>query len=84
MNANALNQISHDELKQKLSEGIVTFFFKKKDGTLRPANGTTKLTNIPESNHPKGTGVPKAQTVYFDLQKQAWRSVSLTKEIWLV
>lgn len=69
------------ELKKRLQEGIVSFTFKKKDGEVRLAKGTTKIDMIPESKRPvektliEGTtpSVSSFQT-YFDTDKEAWRS----------
>lgn len=35
-----------DELKESLKQGIVTFEFKKKDGTIRTAKGTTNASYL--------------------------------------
>jgi hypothetical protein len=73
-----------DELKSKLNEGTVQFAFKKLDGTLRTAVGTTSLESIPLENHPTtGVASSPASIRYFDMGKNAWRSVSATAEIFL-
>lgn len=69
-----------DVLRSKLREGEVNFVFKKKDGSRRPAVGTTNLDLIPQDLWPKGMN-DDAETVknesivtYFDREKGAWRS----------
>jgi hypothetical protein len=49
-----LKPITHIALRTELRTGIVTFAFKKLDGTLRTAVGTTVLSLIPEANWPTG------------------------------
>jgi len=68
-----------DILREKLSQGKVEFVFKKKDGSIRPAIGTTNLDLIPQDLHPKdmdGEYKPKDETsvTFFDLEKVVWRS----------
>lgn len=70
-----------DRLREKLSQGETKFVFKKKDGTIRPAVGTTNLDLIPKDDWPltaddidsdykdKNEGV----VTYYDLEKMAWR-----------
>jgi hypothetical protein len=63
------------ELRSALQNGRVDFSFRKTNGEIRQAYGTTKFDFIPEENLPKGTGTPTAGTVkFFDLEKQEWRS----------
>lgn len=79
----SLTPISHDLLKDRLRNGAVKFYFKKVGGDLRPAMGTLQMNRIPASGMPKGGAAPIGVTPYFDLEKNAWRSVSHTKEIWI-
>jgi len=77
-----LKRVSPTLLKSKLRQGIVQFAFKKLDGTLRTAVGTTDLSTIPVDHHPKGTGATSEKSVrFFDIEKREWRSVSATQEI---
>ena len=70
------------ELKAALRKGLVKFTFKKLDGTIREAFGTRNMKYVPTENHPKGTGVEVDSVVkFYDLDKQAWRSVSVKAEI---
>jgi hypothetical protein len=51
----------------------------KKDGTLRNAVGTLHETLIPEDHRPKDPSINYANgdnLKYFDLEKNAWRSLS--------
>lgn len=76
-------RITHGELRLKLREGIVKFFFEKKDGELRPAYGTTDLEEIPFDQHPSGVGSRATGTTpFFDIQKEKWRSVSESSQVW--
>ena len=81
----AMTQIESDELRIQLYEGTVRFVFKKKDGTLRNAIGTTNLDIVPLDNHPTGNGgeSSKASVRFFDMEKNAWRSCSSSTEIFL-
>lgn len=65
------------DFKKLLNEGEVKFQFTKKNGKTRDARGTTNLGLIPEANHPKGTGYtePDDTVRFFDLDKNAWRSL---------
>lgn len=71
-----------EELKKALREGEVSFKFKKKDGTIREARGTTNSDLIPhkeekedEVGSPKRKHTPNPNvTCYFDLDKMLWRS----------
>lgn len=79
-----LTQVTPEQLKTRLRDGVVQFAFKKVDGTLRTAVGTTNLATIPTESHPKGTGNPSEKAVrFFDIEKKEWRSVSILREIYL-
>ena len=78
-----LEPINPQELRNRLNVGTVQFAFKKLDGTLRTALGTTLLEHLPHQNHPKGGSSSPKVVTYFDLQKQEWRSVSVNQEIFI-
>lgn len=63
-------------LKEGLKNGVVTFSYQKKDGSIRVAKGTTNLPFI-ESNYTFKDGVnyPKRRgyTSYWDFDKNDWR-----------
>lgn len=69
------------DLKTLLSEGQVTFTFKKANGEIRTATGTRILNpavamGFTEDDKPKGTGreIPGV-IAFWDIDKGAWRSV---------
>lgn len=69
---------SVDELKSKLKQGPVRFAFRKKDGSLRLAYGTLDLNKIPANQQPKsGKSASPAHLPFYDLEKFAWRSISV-------
>lgn len=61
------------KLKAAMKQRIVKFYFKKVDGSVREAYGTLKENLIPATN---GDNRKKNDTVaiYFDTEKQSWRS----------
>lgn len=78
-------KVDASELRTRLHEGKVHFQFVKKNGDLREANGTTLLDNIPTESHPKGERDSSSSvTVFFDLDKGEWRSVSNETEIYIL
>jgi hypothetical protein len=73
-----------ETLRRRLTEGAVQFAFKKLDGSLRTAFGTTNLSSIPAESHPQGVRESSNKVVtFFDLEKREWRSVSTLQEIYL-
>lgn len=60
------------KLKAKMSKGIVRFYFRKVDGTIREAWGTLASNLVPET---KGTNRKANPTIqnYFDTEKGDWR-----------
>jgi hypothetical protein len=80
-----LEQSNPTELRQALSRGITQFSFKKLDGTLRLAVGTTNLSRIPANNHPQGVRQSSPNVVtFFDIEKSEWRSLNILQEIFIV
>ena len=77
-----LQAISPSELRALLNEGVTNFAFRKVGGNLRLAMGTTNLDSIPAQHHPNGVGHSGSNVKYFDLEKQAWRSVSSAVSIY--
>jgi len=79
-----LEPISPSALRDALNKGTIQFAFRKKDGNLRIALGTTNMELVPVDDHPKGTGTSSPKQVpYFDLKKNSWRSVSAVEPIYL-
>lgn len=73
-----------ESLQEKLNRmlknyDVVNFTYIKKNGETRHARGTKKIDaieKVDENAIPKGTGTPKVGIIsYFDLDKEAWRSV---------
>jgi hypothetical protein len=79
-----LRPISHETLRAELRRAVLNFAFKKLDGTLRVAAGTTNLSQIPTAMHPTGQrqSSPNA-VVFFDVEKRAWRSLSTRAEVFV-
>ena len=72
-----------EKLINALRDGVVNFEFKKKDGSLRKAVGTTNLDLIPTDLWPVGNDNQEDATerqlrtgcvTFFDMEKMAWRS----------
>lgn len=59
------------KLRKALHKGVVEFYFKKVDGSMRQAFGTLEEGKVPAT---KGTRKQYAGTqVYYDCEKQDWR-----------
>ena len=65
-------------LKKKLSEGVVTVtFLKKENGEKRVMKCTLDGSRIPEEKHPQGTAkfsMPDDIFPVWDVEKNGWRS----------
>lgn len=63
------------KLRMKMKKGIVSFSFKKVDGSIREAVGTLKASVIPQV---KGDGKPNINVfTYFDVEKQSYRCAKI-------
>ena len=66
--------------REALKQGVATFSYFKKDGTIREAKGTLSELLIPEDDRPKGI-LPRTPNysvfTYYDLDRKAWRSFDL-------
>lgn len=73
-------------IKESLKNGIVTFKFFKKDGSIRTAKGTTKLSTIEEMYYFKGGEGPSrfGYISYWDMDKKDWRCFDESKLIEIV
>lgn len=79
-----LRPITHEALRTELRQGVLNFAFKKLDGTLRTAVGTTNLSLIPAASHPTGRRESSPRVVvFFDIEKREWRSLSTRVEVFL-
>ena len=63
------------DLHNALKNGIVTFQYMKKNGTIRTAKGTTQTSTIEENYSFKGGEGPSryGYTSYWDVEKGDWR-----------
>lgn len=78
-----VQQISAMELRERLANGVVKFYFQKKDGSLREALGTTQLVAIPTEQHPQGVRQsPPSVVTFFDIEKQGWRCTRIQAQLW--
>lgn len=60
------------KLNKAMQKGIVKFHFVKVDGTIREAYGTLASNIVPATSGERKAN--KTVQVYFDTEKQAWRS----------
>ena len=76
-----------ERFRSWLKNGIVTFSFWKKDGSIREAKATTHPLLIPLDKRPKGNQIinHKFETInYYDLDRNDWRSFNITHFIGFV
>lgn len=77
-------------LQEKMMEQAVKFQFRKKDGTIRDAEGTLCRELMKQEDgtiwEPKGEAKPEPATTirFFDCVKGMWRSFTCTEFIGLV
>ena len=82
--------------REALKAGVVTFSFFKEDGSIREAKGTLNGVLIPAEDLPKSgadnSSLPARRDSaevysaipYYDIDKKAWRSFSITRFIGFV
>ena len=64
-----------EQIRAALAQGEVAVTFTKADGSQRVLRGTTDLSFVPASKHPKGEGRQNADVQpVFDLDVGEWRS----------
>ena len=68
----ALDMKSRKRMRRELRDNIVTFKFKKRNGEIRTAHGTLHPDYLPKLRG--GAPRPEHQMVYYDLDKNSWRS----------
>lgn len=68
----ALDMKSREKMRRELRDNIVTFKFKKRNGEIRTAHGTLHPSYLPKLRG--GAPRPEHQMVYYDLDKNSWRS----------
>lgn len=77
------NIVDINELREFLrGQDPVHFSYRKSDGTIREAVGTLNPDLIPSKFAPKETSKNVGENLkYFDLEKEAWRSIQLDASI---
>lgn len=60
-----------NELRKRMQNGVVEFYFHKKDGSIRRAFGTTMPTLA--KSHIKYGGSPISVITFWDTEKGDWR-----------
>ena len=71
------NMTTATNIVEQLNEGATDFQFRKIDGTVRTARGTTKLDLIPADQRPSGeitNPETSAVVTFYDLNAKGWRS----------
>jgi hypothetical protein len=68
--------MTREQIVEKLTSGVVSFKYTKKDGSERIASGTRNMEFIrTQGAEPKGSGVERSGVItYYDLEKTGWRS----------
>lgn len=67
-----LNMSARKRMRKELRDNIITFKFRKRNGELRTAHGTLHPDYLPPLKG--GSPRPEHQMVYYDLDKNSWRS----------
>lgn len=67
-----LDRSARKRMRKELRGNIVTFKFKKRNGEIRTAHGTLHPDYLPKLRG--GAPRPEHQMVYYDLDKNSWRS----------
>lgn len=67
-----LNMSARKRMRKELRDNIITFKFKKRNGEIRTAHGTLHPSYLPKLKG--GAPRPEHQMVYYDLDKEGWRS----------
>lgn len=70
----SLNREERNEFIKKLQKNIIVFRYKKRDGSIRKAEGTLHPKFLPPVKSDKEFVRPEYQIVYYDLEKKSWRS----------
>lgn len=77
-----LDRSARKRMRKELRDNIVTFKFKKRNGEIRTAHGTLHPDYLPKLRG--GAPRPEHQMVYYDLDKNSWRSFRSFKFIKIV
>ena len=70
----SLNREERNEFIEKLQKNIIVFRYKKRDGSIRKAEGTLHPKFLLPAKSDKEFVRPEYQIVYYDLEKKSWRS----------
>ena len=70
----SLNREERNEFIKRLQKNIIVFRYKKRDGSIRKAEGTLHPKFLPPAKSDKEFVRPEYQIVYYDLDKKSWRS----------
>jgi hypothetical protein len=70
----SLNREERNDFIKKLQKNIVIFRYKKRNGSIRKAEGTLHPKYLPPAKSDKEFVRPEYQIVYYDLEKKSWRS----------
>ena len=70
----SLNREERNEFIEKLQKNIIVFRYKKRDGSIRKAEGTLHPKFLPPAKSDMEFVRPEYQIVYYDLEKKSWRS----------
>jgi hypothetical protein len=69
-----MSEVIANTLVTKLTEGAVSFQYRKANGELRAATGTLNADLIPESDRASIPAANEGEAVtYFDLDSKGWR-----------
>ena len=68
----SLDMKARKRMRKELRNNIVTFKFRKRNGEIRTAHGTLHPDYLPKLRG--GAPRPEKQMVYYDLDKEGWRS----------
>lgn len=69
------------KLKASMKERIVKFYFQKVDGSIREAYGTLKESLLPPIKGKESRKTSDTLQVYFDTEKQSYRSFKVANLI---
>ena len=70
----SLNREERNEFIERLQKNIIVFRYKKRDGSIRKAEGTLHPKFLPPPKSDAEFVRPEYQIVYYDLEKKSWRS----------
>ena len=70
----SLTRAERNEFIKKLQKNIIVFRYKKKNDTIRKAEGTLHPKFLPPPKSDKEIVRPEHQMVYYDFDRKDWRS----------